>query len=248
MERNVAGRDFVVGDVHGCFRTLEHALRQVRFDRDRDRLLSVGDLVNRGPHSHEALQWLASRRISQAVMGNHEAMVLEVLMDGQHLLFASWVAAIRDEELIRWIGALGDLPLALTVETPTGDVGIIHAGPVERDWERTVKGLDRAERGTIRTALIGGSGPSWHGRKAAPVNGARAVVTGHAPVREPWCDGHWWRIDTGAGIAGMDRLTSFGSIRSRWRRQSWTWCPTSEDADDEDIRRGPAGHEPCPAP
>ena len=79
-------------------------------------------------------------------------MVLEVLTDGQHLLFASWVAAIRAEELIRWIGALGELPLALTVETPTGDVGIIHAGPVERDGERTVKGLDRGQRATCSPA------------------------------------------------------------------------------------------------
>ena len=54
VARNRMGRDFVVGDVHGCFRTLERCLRQVRFDRDRDRLFSVGDLVSRGPHSLEA--------------------------------------------------------------------------------------------------------------------------------------------------------------------------------------------------
>lgn len=44
VARNRRGRDFVVGDVHGCLRTLEHVLREVGFDEDRDRLFSVGDL------------------------------------------------------------------------------------------------------------------------------------------------------------------------------------------------------------
>ena len=48
---NENGRDLVVGDVHGCFRTLDHALSEFGFDPSRDRLFGVGDLVNRGPHS-----------------------------------------------------------------------------------------------------------------------------------------------------------------------------------------------------
>ena len=122
--RNLAGRDFVVGDVHGCFRTLEHALGQVSFNPERNRLLSVADLANRGSHSHEAIDWLITKRIEQAVMGSHEAIVLEVLevlADGQHQLYASWVAGIRDEDLVRWIVTLEELPLALTVETEGGE-------------------------------------------------------------------------------------------------------------------------------
>ena len=40
------GRDIVVGDVHGCFRTLERALGEIAFDTACDRLFGVGDLVN----------------------------------------------------------------------------------------------------------------------------------------------------------------------------------------------------------
>ena len=204
---NRTGRDFVVGDVHGCFRTLEQALGQVGFDRERDRLFSVGDLASTGARTRTR-RWSGSGTGgSTRRSGNHEAMVLEVLVGGQHLLFASWVAGIRDMDLVRWIVTLEELPLALTVETAGGDIGIIHAGPVDRDWERTVERIDRAEQGTIRTALLGGYGPSWYGRRGTPVNAVRAVVTGHTPVRKPWFDGYWWRIDTGAGIPAMDRLT-----------------------------------------
>lgn len=43
VQRNIHGRDFVVGDIHGHFTRLEAALQQVDFDRSVDRLFSVGD-------------------------------------------------------------------------------------------------------------------------------------------------------------------------------------------------------------
>lgn len=49
---NQSGRDFAVGDIHGCFSKLEAALRRVGFIPEKDRLFSVGDLVDRGPESH----------------------------------------------------------------------------------------------------------------------------------------------------------------------------------------------------
>ena len=72
---NAAGRDFVVGDVHGCFRTLERALAELCFDPACDRLFGVGDLVDRGPHSADALVWL-EHRFETVVMGNHERPLL----------------------------------------------------------------------------------------------------------------------------------------------------------------------------
>ena len=72
---NRLGRDFVVGDVHGCFRTLDRALAAFEFDASRDRLFGVGDLVERGPHSHEALDWI-DHRFTGVTLGNHEDAVL----------------------------------------------------------------------------------------------------------------------------------------------------------------------------
>ena len=55
---NEDGRDFVVGDIHGMFQHLTELLEQIEFDEGSDRLFSVGDLVDRGPESHRALEWL----------------------------------------------------------------------------------------------------------------------------------------------------------------------------------------------
>ena len=206
-ERNERGRDFVVGDVHGCFRTLQRALEEVRFEPERDRIFSVGDIVNRGPHSLDALQWLEERRLHEAVLGNHEAMVLGTLLNAERRVLLGWMAGIAGPLRERWIAALWRLPIAMTVATAYGPVGIVHAGVVDRSWTRTLEGLARRDQYVISTALLGGCGVDWPGAPGTPVEGLRALVTGHEPAREPTCDGYWWRIDTGAGFRGFERLT-----------------------------------------
>ena len=66
IDPNPAGRDFVAGDVHGEFPTLERLLDQVGFETSRDRLFALGDLVDRGPDSAAALDWIESGRITLA--------------------------------------------------------------------------------------------------------------------------------------------------------------------------------------
>lgn len=76
MGRNRSGRDFVCGDIHGCFGALNSALCAHDFQPDRDRLFSVGDLVDRGPDSPSAFSWL-DKPWFFAVRGNHEEMALD---------------------------------------------------------------------------------------------------------------------------------------------------------------------------
>ena len=39
---NLSGRDFVCGDIHGCFDLVESFLNKIGFDKTKDRLFSVG--------------------------------------------------------------------------------------------------------------------------------------------------------------------------------------------------------------
>lgn len=73
---NPRGRDFVVGDLHGCFDLLDRLLEHVRFDPACDRLFSVGDLVDRGPYSLRSAEFLGEPWF-HAVKGNHETLLLD---------------------------------------------------------------------------------------------------------------------------------------------------------------------------
>lgn len=75
LPANQAGRDFVIGDLHGCRKELDRLLLLVKFDRSVDRLISVGDLVDRGPSSLDCLMLLKAPWF-HAVMGNHEQLML----------------------------------------------------------------------------------------------------------------------------------------------------------------------------
>ena len=73
---NTTGRDFVVGDLHGCLDLLQEQLARVNFQPRLDRLFSVGDLIDRGGDSMGCLRLLREPWFF-AVLGNHEAMLLE---------------------------------------------------------------------------------------------------------------------------------------------------------------------------
>lgn len=78
---NTRGRDFVVGDIHGCFALLDAELAAQGFDPARDRLFSVGDLVDRGEASPAVLDAVHRHQI-KAVRGNHEQMILDWALNG----------------------------------------------------------------------------------------------------------------------------------------------------------------------
>ena len=64
-------RTVVVGDVHGCFDELVELLDVVRLRAD-DLLVSVGDIVDRGPAPGAVVRLFRERPNSVVVMGNHE--------------------------------------------------------------------------------------------------------------------------------------------------------------------------------
>lgn len=79
LPTNTLGKDYVIGDLHGCYHLLERLLTEVQFNPTQDRLFAVGDLIDRGPESLRCLQLLQEPWFF-AVMGNHEQMLLEFFL------------------------------------------------------------------------------------------------------------------------------------------------------------------------
>lgn len=218
---------WVIGDIHGCWRTLEGLLADMGWDATRDQVWLIGDLVNKGRGSLDVLRWAAEPAHQvDAVLGNHDL----------HLLARSvGVATARNEdtlddvlnapdrtELLTW---LRRRPLLAELES----VVLVHAG-VLPDW--TIE-ASREYAATCQALLIQDSGlqsvyerrrrrwsPELIGLEAAAASMAvftrlrlvgadRRPCWGHTGPLEDAPTGQypWWE---GARMAARERPVVFG--------------------------------------
>lgn len=211
--RNTAGRDLIVGDIHGCFSRLRLSLMQIGFDPARDRLFSVGDLVDRGPESDQALDWL-SHPWFFPVQGNHEDMAIRWGKPGSAMCHwtymrngGGWNVANTADVCAEISQAFAALPIAIELETANGLVGIVHAECPFDDWAALRSALIAPESNTklkaVRQEVL------WSRRRfedsdTSEVRSVRAVVVGHKRVEQRTTLGNTVYIDTGAWRDGGD--------------------------------------------
>lgn len=110
------GRTIFIGDVHGCIEELKELLRQVKW-KDTDRIILLGDLINRGPAPVEVVRFVYENRL-ESLMGNHEYDYLKEYRNNP--VYASW-KEIWGEEIHSW---LEKRPLFIEEE----DFIAVHAG------------------------------------------------------------------------------------------------------------------------
>lgn len=135
---NTVGRDFVVGDLHGCLEPLGRLMEAVQFHPGRDRLFSVGDLVDRGPFSMACLKMLRLPWF-HAVRGNHEQMLMAHLQD-PHRVKAFDERWLRQQALTfsdrqrfagEWLPLLKNLPLVIVVGEGHSRFHVVHGELLE---------------------------------------------------------------------------------------------------------------------
>lgn len=209
--KNTQGRDFCVGDIHGNFTKLQKALDSIGFDPASDRLFSVGDLVDRGPESLDVDTWLLRKPWFHAVRGNHEQMTIDSYQNGRqsdqcgmHFINGgSWFYGIGEVDQGCYSSILADLPLVIEVETDNGLIGIVHADVPRCSWPELIKALDGPAAEAEHTAAM----LQWSRRRIGDedrsgVEGVRAVICGHTPLRVPVVLGNVFHIDTAGWTDG----------------------------------------------
>jgi len=218
MTRFKAARTIVIGDVHGCYDELQDLLRAVKARPD-DRLISVGDLICKGPDSRGVVEWAMSAPNLECVLGNHELRFLNCWRRGV-------VPDIKpyDRETYR---ALGDRyedamsfiarwPLTIAAE----DFLVVHAGfdprrPLARQSDVALTNMRRLKD----------TEEPWYER----YEDDRLVVFGHWARPEPVVRRNAVGLDTGCVYGGAltalilpeRRLVSVPARRVHARKESW---------------------------
>lgn len=215
---NALGRDFVVGDVHGCFYQLDTLLGRIGFDRDRDRLFCVGDLIDRGPDSERAADFIDACWF-HAVRGNHEQMMLDAVTEGGNakslwqMNGGDWFASLDDAQRERLVQRAASLPYGIEVALDADAcAGLVHAQMPAMSWPE----LKDALRGesidtTLAQALLwerdSANEIERRRRGARPgaavsVAGVDVIFHGHTPMPRPTACANTRWLDTGAFMDG----------------------------------------------
>ncbi|MEU7750100.1 metallophosphoesterase family protein [Nonomuraea sp. NPDC049158] len=181
-------RTIIIGDIHGCFDELLELLEKVDIRPD-DLLVSVGDLVNRGPAPGDVVRLFRERPNSVAVMGNHERKHVRGIFS-----YAQEITRLQlGDQYAETVDWMRTLPYYFENE----HVRVVHAAmlsgiPLADQREEILCGSTRGERELA--ALFPDSRWYDHYTDAKPV-----VVGHHVTGREPMIlDGRIFSLDTGA--------------------------------------------------
>lgn len=196
----MTGRLIAVGDIHGCHNEFEELLGQLDL-KGGDRLVLLGDLINRGPNSKKVIE-LARAAGSIPLVGNHELRLLKFRRSGdRHFL---------KEHDLQTCETLGPEDWAylesmrLTYEEAELNTVFVHGGFLPSEpWQK--QGADVVTRiqvvdkeGRPRKRADQPDAPPW----ADLWGGPPFVVYGHTPRSEiyklKWSIG----IDTGCVQGG----------------------------------------------
>jgi hypothetical protein len=194
------GRVIAVGDIHGCAHEFEALIEKLKLTR-HDRLILLGDLVNRGPDSTGVIA-LARRYAHRALMGNHELRLLNYRKTGDpsHLKKSDYLT-LAQLSSADW-SYLERMPL--TFELPEYQTVLVHAGflPDRLWWQQPARVVTRIQ-------VIGPDGepsksatyphlPHWSEQWKGPPY----VIYGHTPRPEPKKSKWSLGIDTGCAKGG----------------------------------------------
>lgn len=179
---------YAIGDIQGCRDAFESLLESIDFDQHLDRLVLVGDLVNRGPDSEGVLRRVIDLGDSvTCVLGNHDLNTLAVAEgvrpDKPRDTVGSLIRSRDGRELLEW---LRHRPLMVELD----DFVFCHAG-IWPGWD-VAEASDRARE--VEDALRG----NRHGEFLASMFGS-----------EP----SFWK----SSLAGWDRLRFITNAFTRMR-------------------------------
>ena len=213
-------RVIYVGDIHGEYDLLKRSLMTLGFNQYEDLLVSVGDLIDRGPDSLKVLDLFVRGDPEHfvSVRGNHE----QFLVDCKFSLSSNmdwyangggWAHEVPKEVINEYRGLILErMPRSLSIHHHGRWYGVTHAGlPVEiTNWDRAIGLLNDRNRAIAEEVLWTRDiidCPEWYDKPEYTVHGVDYIIHGHTPLEEPMKIANRLYIDTGATYGGDHGLT-----------------------------------------
>ena len=134
----MSDRTFIIGDVHGCPKTLEGLISTFENLNQKDRIIFLGDLIDRGPDSKSVLDIILSLKDNGneviILRGNHEQMMLNAMDNSKAMKdwFRNGGKATLDSFDVYHPGFIDDKYIDLLIQSrfyvQTDEFVIVHAG------------------------------------------------------------------------------------------------------------------------
>ncbi|MBN1185033.1 MAG: serine/threonine protein phosphatase [Bacteroidales bacterium] len=133
IEKMNGTRRFVIGDIHGCYKTLRALIDKAGIKKE-DQLFFLGDYIDRGPNSKEVVDYIMDMMNTGykifPLLGNHEADLLEYMKEEPHVL--EWhmkkgkYESMMEGKTVspKYVEFIKSLPHYID----TGDFYLVHAG------------------------------------------------------------------------------------------------------------------------
>jgi len=186
----MAGRRIVVGDIHGCYDELMELLEKVGIGDD-DRIISVGDLITKGPKNKEVLELFMTDARFSTVIGNHD-LALRRKWNGEEIELKPAQKEAHKElkaEKDAYVSFFNRMPFMIDLGTHL----VVHAGVrpnVELNSQTT---SDMTSIRTLGADPESDEGTPWY----HVYHGEKIILFGHWPAPEPRRGRNAIGLDTG---------------------------------------------------
>lgn len=200
MPRNIA-----IGDVHGCALEFEALLKALEL-KAGDRVIQVGDLINRGPDSHDVIELAREHKI-EVILGNHELRLIRARREMTPEILKSYDFQTLEQLTNEDCHFLENLPDCH--HAPEIDTVFVHAGFLpDQVWHEQsiditahIQVIDSNGRAAKRSDAPDASAwaDHWHG--------SPFVIYGHTPRPKVFKRAGSIGIDTGCVYGG--HLTAY---------------------------------------
>ena len=204
-DKEIKGKLWAVGDIHGCYNLLMSRLKEIGFDFENDLLVAVGDLVDRGTQNIQCVE-LLSKPWFTSVRGNHEDLCIGGLHNESYKRChvangGEWFYMLDGQAMYNIAKTFAELPVVLEISHNGKKFGFVHGHIEQNNWDEfkeTFTQEPTAFRDPSELAMWGRERLNDENQQYTHVSGVDAVIMGHTVTQKPCKRDNCYWIDTGA--------------------------------------------------